>query len=147
MALSIIAIIFTSASVLDLDYIFKKNTGHLQRDLSSRVLTVVAEQTINPQSAVLKVELPTSCSGEEIEIGAGGYVLSSSEIICKDSSFRFQNLVRFMKKNSRKTQGFILMEVLIGLTILGITLLLFWQSYNNQIKSAKSSRILMPLID
>ena len=26
------------------------------------------------------------------------------------------------------------MEVLIGLTILGITLLLFWQSYNNQIK-------------
>lgn len=46
----------------------------------------------------------------------------------------FQNLVRFMKKNSRKTQGFILMEVLIGLTILGITLLLFWQSYNNQIQ-------------
>ena len=30
--------------------------------------------------------------------------------------------------------GFILMEVLIGLTILGITLLLFWQSYNNQIQ-------------
>ena len=26
------------------------------------------------------------------------------------------------------------MEVLIGLTILGITLLLFWQSYNNQVK-------------
>lgn len=26
------------------------------------------------------------------------------------------------------------MEVLIGLTILGITLLLFWQSYNNQIQ-------------
>ena len=46
----------------------------------------------------------------------------------------FQNLVRFMKKNSRKTKGFILMEVLIGLTILGITLLLFWQSYNNQIQ-------------
>ena len=46
----------------------------------------------------------------------------------------FQDLVRFMKKNSRKTQGFILMEVLIGLTILGITLLLFWQSYNNQIQ-------------
>ena len=46
----------------------------------------------------------------------------------------FQNLVRFMKKNSRKMQGFILMEVLIGLTILGITLLLFWQSYNSQIQ-------------
>ena len=87
-ALSIIAIIFTSASVLDLDYIFKKNTGHLQTDLSSRVLTVVAEQTINPQSAVLKVELPSSCSGQEIEIGAGGYVLSSSEIICNETSFR-----------------------------------------------------------
>ena len=26
------------------------------------------------------------------------------------------------------------MEVLIGLTILGITLLLFWQSYNNQVQ-------------
>ena len=47
-------------------------------------------------------------------------------------ALEFQDLVRFMKKNSRKTQGFILMEVLIGLTILGITLLLFWQSYNNQ---------------
>ena len=46
----------------------------------------------------------------------------------------FQDLVRFMKKNSRKTKGFILMEVLIGLTILGITLLLFWQSYNNQVQ-------------
>ena len=33
-------------------------------------------------------QLPFSCSGEEIEIGAGGYVLSSSEIICNDSSFR-----------------------------------------------------------
>ena len=87
-ALSIIAIIFTSASVLDLDYIFKKNTDHLQMDLSSRVLTVVAEQTINPQRAVLKVGLPSSCSGAEIEIGAGGYVLSSSEIICNDTSFR-----------------------------------------------------------
>ena len=87
-ALSIIAIIFTSASVLDLDYIFKKNTGHLQTDLSSRVFTVVAEQTINPQSAVLKVELPSSCAAEKIEIGAGGYVLSSSEIICNDTSFR-----------------------------------------------------------
>ena len=31
-------------------------------------------------------------------------------------------------------KGFILMEVLIGLTILGITLLLFWQSYNNQLQ-------------
>ena len=49
-------------------------------------------------------------------------------------ALEFQDLVRFMKKNSRKTQGFILMEVLIGLTILGITLLLFWQSYNNQIQ-------------
>ena len=49
-------------------------------------------------------------------------------------ALEFQNLVRFMKKNSQKTKGFILMEVLIGLTILGITLLLFWQSYNNQIK-------------
>ena len=49
-------------------------------------------------------------------------------------TLEFQNLVRFMKKNSQKTQGFILMEVLIGLTILGITLLLFWQSYNNQIQ-------------
>ena len=39
-----------------------------------------------------------------------------------------------MKKNSQKLMGFILMEVLIGLTILGITLLLFWQSYNNQIQ-------------
>ena len=87
-ALSIIAIIFTSASVLDLDYIFKKNTDHFQTDLSSRVLTVIAEQTINPQRAVLKVELPFSCSGEEIEIGAGGYVLSSSKIICNDSNFR-----------------------------------------------------------
>ena len=29
------------------------------------------------------------------------------------------------------------MEVLIGLTILGITLLLFWQSYNNQIQIGK----------
>ena len=46
----------------------------------------------------------------------------------------FQNLVKSMKKNSRKMKGFILMEVLIGLTILGITLLLFWQSYNNQIQ-------------
>ena len=49
-------------------------------------------------------------------------------------ALEFQNLVRFMKKNSQKTKGFILMEVLIGLTILGITLLLFWQSYNNQIQ-------------
>ena len=87
-ALSIIAIIFTSASVLDLDYIFKKNTDHLQMELSTRVLTVVSEQTINPQSAILIVELPSSCSGEEIEIGAGGYVLSTSEITCNDSSFR-----------------------------------------------------------
>ena len=87
-ALSIIAIIFTSASVLDLDYIFKKNTDHFQTDLSSRVLTVIAEQTINPQRAVLKVELPSSCSGEEIEIGAGGYVLSSSEIFCNAINFR-----------------------------------------------------------
>ena len=46
----------------------------------------------------------------------------------------FQNLVKSMKKNSRKTKGFILMEVLIGLTILGITILLFWQSYNNQVQ-------------
>ena len=46
----------------------------------------------------------------------------------------FQNLVKSMKKNSRKMKGFILMEVLIGLTILGITLLLFWQSYNNQLQ-------------
>ena len=87
-ALSIIAIIFTSAAALDLDYIFKKNTSHLQKDLSSRVLTAVAEQTINPQSAILIVELPFSCSGEEIEIGAGGYVLSTSKITCDDSIFR-----------------------------------------------------------
>ena len=46
----------------------------------------------------------------------------------------FQNLVKSMKKNSQKMKGFILMEVLIGLTILGITLLLFWQSYNNQLQ-------------
>ena len=46
----------------------------------------------------------------------------------------FQNLVKSMKKNSRKMKGFILIEVLIGLTILGITLLLFWQSYNNQVQ-------------
>ena len=39
-----------------------------------------------------------------------------------------------MKNNSRKTKGFILMEVLIGLTILGVTLLLFWKSYNNQLQ-------------
>ena len=39
-----------------------------------------------------------------------------------------------MKNNSRKTKGFILMEVLIGLAILGVTLLLFWQSYNNQVQ-------------
>ena len=87
-ALSIIAIIFTSASVLDLDYIFKKNKDHLQTDLSSRVLTVVAEQTINPQRAVLKVELPSSCLGEEIQIGAGGYVISTSGITCNDSILR-----------------------------------------------------------
>ena len=31
-------------------------------------------------------------------------------------------------------KGFILMEVLIGLAILGVTLLLFWQSYNNQVQ-------------
>ena len=49
-------------------------------------------------------------------------------------SFGFQLLGKFMKKNSQKLMGFILMEVLIGLTILGITLLLFWQSYNNQIQ-------------
>ena len=47
----------------------------------------------------------------------------------------FQRLGKFMKKNSQKLMGFILMEVLIGLTILGITLLLFWQSYNNQIQN------------
>ena len=87
-ALSIIAIIFTSASVLDLDYIFTKNTDHLQMELSTRVLTAVAEQTINPQSAILIVELPSSCAGEEIEIGAGGYVISTSEITCNDSIFR-----------------------------------------------------------
>ena len=46
----------------------------------------------------------------------------------------FQNLVKSMKKNSRKMKGFILMEVLIGLTNLGITLLLFWHSYNNQLQ-------------
>ena len=49
-------------------------------------------------------------------------------------AFGFQLLGKFMKKNSQKLMGFILMEVLIGLTILGITLLLFWQSYNNQIQ-------------
>ena len=87
-ALSIIAIIFTSASVLDLDYIFKKNTDHLQMELSTRVLTAVSEQTINPQSAILIVEPPSSCAGEEIEIGAGGYVISTSEITCNDSIFR-----------------------------------------------------------
>ena len=87
-ALSIIAIIFTSASVLDLDYVFKKNTDHLKMELSTRILTAVAEQTINSQSAILIVELPSSCSGEEIEIGAGGYVLSTSEITCNDNSFR-----------------------------------------------------------
>ena len=41
-ALSIIAVIFSSASVLDYSYILKKNTGNLQVDLSSRVLTSVA---------------------------------------------------------------------------------------------------------
>ena len=87
-ALSIIAVIFTSASVLDYSYILKRDVHHLQMDLSSRVLTAVAEQTINPQTSVLSVELPSSCSGEEIEIGAGGYVLSYSEIFCNDSSFR-----------------------------------------------------------
>ena len=87
-ALSIIAIIFTSASVLDLDYIFKKNTDYLQIELSTRVLTAVSEQTINPQSAILIVEPPSSCAGEEIEIGAGGYVISTSEITCNDSIFR-----------------------------------------------------------
>lgn len=86
-ALSIIAVIFSSASVLDFSYILKKNTGHLQVDLSSRVLTSVAEQAINPQNAILTVDLPPSCSGAEIEIGAGGYVLSSSEINCNGSSF------------------------------------------------------------
>ena len=49
-------------------------------------------------------------------------------------AFGFPNPGKFMKKNSQKLKGFILMEVLIGLTILGITLLLFWQSYNNQIQ-------------
>ena len=78
---------FTSASVLDYSYILKKNTGHLQVDLSSRVLTSVAEQAINPQNAILTVDLPPSCSGADIEIGAGGYVLSSSEIDCNGSSF------------------------------------------------------------
>ena len=87
-ALSIIAIILTSASVLDLDYIFKKNTDYLQIELSTRVLTAVSEQTINPQSAILIVELPSSCSGEEIEIGAGGYVISTSGITCNDSVLR-----------------------------------------------------------
>ena len=42
-----------------------------------------------------------------------------------------------MKKNSQKTKGFILTEVLLGLTILGITLLLFWQSYNNYLQIGK----------
>ena len=49
-------------------------------------------------------------------------------------AFGFQLLGKFMKKNSQKLMGFTLMAVLIGLTILGITLLLFWQSYNNQIQ-------------
>jgi len=49
-------------------------------------------------------------------------------------AFGFPNLGKFMKKNSQEMKGFILMEVLIALTILGITLLLFWQSYNNQIQ-------------
>jgi Tfp pilus assembly protein PilE len=39
-----------------------------------------------------------------------------------------------MKTNKQKVSAFILMEVLIGLTILGITVLLFWQSYNNQLQ-------------
>ena len=52
-------------------------------------------------------------------------------------ALEFQDLVRFMKKNSQKTKGFILTEVLIGLTILGITLLLFWQSYNNYFQIGK----------
>ena len=68
-ALSIIAVIFTSASVLDYSYILKRDVHHLQMDLSSRVLTAVAEQTINPQTSVLSVELPSSCSGAGIEIG------------------------------------------------------------------------------
>ena len=49
-------------------------------------------------------------------------------------AFGFPNLGKFMRKNSQELKGFILMEVLIALTILGITLLLFWQSYNNQIQ-------------
>lgn len=86
-ALSIIAVIFTSASVLDYSYILKKNAHRLSMDLSYRILTAVAEQAINPQNSVLTVELPSSCSGEKIEIGAGGHVLNSSEIICNGSSF------------------------------------------------------------
>lgn len=86
-ALSIIAVIFTSASVLDYSYILKRDAHHLQMDLSSRVLTAVAEQSINPQTSVLSVILPSSCSSAGIEIGAGGHVLSSNEINCNGSSF------------------------------------------------------------
>ena len=86
-ALSIIAVIFTSASVLDYSYIIKRDVHHLQMDLSSRVLTAVAEQTINPQTPVLSVEIPSSCTGARIEIGAGGHIFSSSEINCNGSSF------------------------------------------------------------
>ena len=86
-ALSIIAVIFTSASVLDYSYVLKRDVHHLQMDLSSRVLTAVAEQSINPQTSVLSVELPSSCSGAGIEIGAGGHVLSPGEINCNGSSF------------------------------------------------------------
>ena len=85
-ALSIIAVIFTSASVLDYNHILKRGAHHLQMDLSSRVLTAVAEQTINPQIPVLSVEIPSSCSGAVIEIGAGGHVLSPGEINCNVTS-------------------------------------------------------------
>ena len=65
----------------------KRDVHHFQRDLSSRVLTAVAEQAINPQTSILSVEIPSSCSGAGIEIGAGGHVLSLGEINCNGSSF------------------------------------------------------------
>jgi hypothetical protein len=66
-ALSIIAVIFTSASVLDYSYILKRDVHHLQMDLSSRVLTAVAEQTINPQTPFSQLKFLLHAQAQELK--------------------------------------------------------------------------------
>jgi prepilin-type N-terminal cleavage/methylation domain-containing protein len=90
-ALSIVAIILSSAFILDFDYIFKKNAQNSKMELQSRVLLGIVEQTVNSQKAVVTIGLPKKCFGADIEIGSGGRVLSSGKITCNQRNYFVSN--------------------------------------------------------